>query len=133
MTLVVFTGVVGLLIAPGTLHPVLAAVAVLCIAVGSGAAGAVNMWYDRDIDSVMARTAERPIPTGRVEPGDALVFGGVLAMFSVALLGLATTWVAAGLLAGAILVYVFVYPIWLRRRTQKDDVLGGAAGAVPPV
>src|SRR3546814_15510631 len=104
MTLVVFTGVVGLLIAPGTLHPVLAAVAVLCIAVGSGAAGAVNMWYDRDIDSVMARTAERPIPTGRVEPGDAPVFSGGLAMFSLVALGLATTRCVPALLAGASLV-----------------------------
>ncbi|NNE82666.1 MAG: protoheme IX farnesyltransferase [Alphaproteobacteria bacterium] len=133
MSLVVFTGFVGLVIAPGELHPVLAIVAILCIAVGSGAAGAINMWYDRDIDAIMERTANRPIPAGRVAPDDALVFGGLLSLFSVALLGLATNWVAGGLLAAAILFYVFVYTIWLKRRTPQNIVIGGAAGAFPPL
>ncbi len=133
MSLVVFTGVVGLAIAPGALHPVLAFVAILCIAIGSGAAGAINMWYDRDIDSIMERTAKRPIPAGRVAPNDALVFGGLLALLSVGLLGLATNWVAGGLLASAILFYVFVYTVWLKRRTPQNIVIGGAAGAFPPM
>lgn len=133
MSLVVFTGFVGLVIAPGNLHPVLAIVAILCIAVGSGAAGAINMWYDRDIDAIMERTANRPIPAGRVAPDDALVFGGLLSLFSVALLGLATNWVAGGLLAAAILFYVFVYTMWLKRRTPQNIVIGGAAGAFPPL
>ena len=133
MSLVVFTGFVGLVIAPGALHPVLASVAILCIAVGSGAAGAINMWYDRDIDAVMERTANRPIPAGRVEPNDALVFGGLLSLFSVGLLGLATNWVAGGLLAAAILFYVFIYTVWLKRRTPQNIVIGGAAGAFPPL
>jgi protoheme IX farnesyltransferase len=133
MSLVVFTGFVGLVIAPGELHPVLAIVAILCIAVGSGAAGAINMWYDRDIDAIMERTANRPIPAGRVAPDDALVFGGLLSLFSVALLGLATNWVAGGLLAAAILFYVFVYTMWLKRRTPQNIVIGGAAGAFPPL
>ncbi len=133
MSLVVFTGFVGLVIAPGALHPVLAIVAILCIAVGSGAAGAINMWYDRDIDAIMERTANRPIPTGRVAPNDALVFGGLLSLFSVGLLGLAANWVAAGLLASAILFYVFVYTVWLKRRTPQNIVIGGAAGAFPPL
>ncbi len=133
MSLVVFTGFVGLVIAPGTLHPVLAAIAILCIAIGSGAAGAINMWYDRDIDAIMERTANRPIPAGRVAPNDALVFGGLLSLFSVGLLGLTTNWVAGGLLASAILFYVFVYTVWLKRRTPQNIVIGGAAGAFPPM
>ncbi len=133
MSLVVFTGFVGLVIAPGTLHPVLAAIAILCIAIGSGAAGAINMWYDRDIDAIMDRTANRPIPAGRIAPNDALVFGGLLSLFSVGLLGLATNWVAGGLLASAILFYVFVYTVWLKRRTPHNIVIGGAAGAFPPM
>ena len=133
MSLVVFTGFVGLVIAPGTLHPVLAAIAILCIAIGSGAAGAINMWYDRDIDAIMDRTANRPIPAGRIAPNDALVFGGLLSLFSVGLLGLATNWVAGGLLASAILFYVFVYTVWLKRRTPHNIVIGGAAGAFSPL
>jgi protoheme IX farnesyltransferase len=133
MSLVVFTGFVGMVIAPGALHPVLAAVAILCIAIGSGAAGAINMWYDRDIDAVMERTANRPIPAGRIAPDDALVFGGLLSLFSVGLMGLTTNWLAAGLLASAILFYVFVYTIGLKRRTPQNIVIGGAAGAFPPM
>ncbi len=133
MSLVVFTGFVGLVIAPGGVHPVLAAVAVLCIAVGSGAAGAINMWYDRDIDAVMSRTAHRPIPAGRIAPGEALGFGVFLSVASVAMMGLMVNWVAGALLALAILFYVFVYTIWLKRRTPQNIVIGGAAGAFPPV
>ena len=119
MSLVVFTGIVGLVVAPGHLHPVLAAVAVLCIAVGAGAAGAINMWYDRDIDQVMPRTRGRPLPDGRMLPGEALGFGVVLAIGAVAVMGLAVNWVAAELLALTIGFYVFVYTIWLKRRTRR--------------
>jgi protoheme IX farnesyltransferase len=132
MSLVVFTGFVGLVLAPGHLHPVLAAVAVLCIAVGAGASGAINMWYDRDIDAVMRRTAARPLPAGRMAPGEALGFGTVLAVWSVAVMGLAVNWVAAALLALTIGFYVFVYTVWLKRRAQ-NIVIGGAAGAFPPL
>ena len=133
MSLVVFTGVVGLALAPGHLHPVLAAVAVLCIAVGAGAAGAINMWYDRDIDGVMRRTAGRPLPAGRMHPGDALGFGVVLGVGAVVTMGLAVNVVAAELLALTILFYVFVYTVWLKRRTPQNIVIGGAAGAFPPM
>ena len=133
MSLVVFTGFVGLYLAPGHLHPVLAAVAVLCIAVGAGASGAINMWYDRDIDALMSRTANRPLPAGRMAPGDALGFGCFLAATSVVLMGLALNVVAAALLALTIAFYVFVYTIWLKRRTPQNIVIGGAAGALPPI
>jgi protoheme IX farnesyltransferase len=133
MTLVVFSGIAGLVVAPGSLHPVLAAVAILCIAVSAGAAGAINMWYDRDIDAVMARTKRRPIPTGRVEPSEALTFGVVLSVFSTMVMGLAVNWTAAALLALATLFYVFVYTVWLKRRTPQNIVIGGAAGAFPPM
>ena len=133
MSLVVFSGLAGLLVAPGTLHPILAVVAVLCIAVGAGASGAINMWYDRDIDAVMERTQKRPIPMGRMIPGDALGFGIVLAIGSVTVMGLAVNIVAASLLALAILFYVFVYTVWLKRRTPQNIVIGGASGAFPPV
>ena len=133
MSLVVFTGFAGLYVAPGTLHPVLAAVAVLCIAVAAGASGAINMWYDRDIDGLMTRTCERPIPTGRIVPEEGLAFGVILAGGAVALMGLATNVVAAALLLAAILFYVFVYTIWLKRRTPQNIVIGGAAGAFPPM
>ena len=129
----VFSGLAGLLLAPGTIHPMLAVVAVLCIAVGSGAAGAINMWYDRDIDAVMERTKLRPIPNGRIAPGDALGFGIVLAVGSVAIMGLTVSIPAALLLTVAILFYVFVYTIWLKRRTPQNIVIGGAAGAFPPM
>ncbi|MFZ5792252.1 MAG: heme o synthase [Pseudomonadota bacterium] len=133
MSLVVFTGFAGLMLAPAQPHPVLAAVAVLCIAVAAGAAGAINMWYDRDIDAVMRRTCARPIPTGRIKPEEALAFGVVLSVASVMLMGLALNWLAAGLLALANLFYVFVYTVWLKRRTPQNIVIGGAAGAFPPM
>jgi protoheme IX farnesyltransferase len=130
--LVVFTGLAGLLVAPGTLHPVLAFTAILCIAVGAGAAGAINMWYDRDIDALMRRTARRPIPAGRIDPAEALGFGVTLAVFAVVLMGLATNLAAAAGLAFSILFYVLVYTMWLKRRTPQNIVIGGAAGAFPP-
>ena len=133
MSLVVFSGLAGLLLAPGTLHPILAIVSVLCIAVGSGAAGAINMWYDRDIDAVMERTKLRPIPDGRIAPGDALGFGIVLAVGSVVVMGLTVSIPAALILTVAILFYVFVYTIWLKRRTPQNIVIGGASGAFPPM
>ena len=133
MSLVVFTGLAGLLAAPGHLHPLLAAVAVLCIAMAAGASGAINMWYDRDIDRVMERTRGRPVPTGRVAPEDALSFGVVLGVAAVFLMGLAVNFMAAGLLALTILFYVFVYTMWLKRRTPQNIVIGGAAGAFPPM
>ncbi len=133
MSLVVFTGFAGLYLAPGALHPVLAFTAVLCIAVGAGASGAINMWYDRDIDARMTRTRNRPIPAGRVEPGDALGLGVTLAVTSVTVMGLAVNHVAAALLALTIAFYVFVYTMWLKRRTPHNIVIGGAAGAFPPM
>ncbi len=133
MSLVVFTGLVGLYLAPGALHPLLAVIAVLCIAAGAGASGAINMWYDRDIDALMARTKDRPIPAGRVAPENALAFGVVLAVGSVTLMGVALNWAAAGLLALTIAFYVFVYTAWLKRRTPQNIVIGGASGAFPPM
>jgi protoheme IX farnesyltransferase len=133
MSLVVFTAVTGMLLAPGQLHPVLASIAILCIAVGAGASGALNMWYDADIDARMQRTAARPIPRGRVSPEEALTFGVILAVGSVATLGLIVNWVAGALLALTIAFYLFVYTIWLKRRTPQNIVIGGAAGAFPPM
>jgi protoheme IX farnesyltransferase len=133
LTLVVFTGAIGLVIAPGPLHPAMAAAAIICIIVGAGAAGAINMWYDRDIDALMRRTARRPIPAGRIAPGTALGFGVALAVGSVLLMALATNIAAAAALAGSIAFYVFVYTMWLKRRTPQNIVIGGAAGAFPPV
>lgn len=135
MSLVVFTGFAGMWLAPGAMdkHPLLLAVAMLCLAVGAGAAGAINMWFDRDIDKIMARTAGRPIPQGRIAPADALAFAIVLSMGSVMIMGLALNWLAAGLLAFANLFYVLIYTIWLKRRTPQNIVIGGAAGAFPPI
>jgi heme o synthase len=133
MTLVVFTGLIGLLIAPGHLHTVLAFTAVLCIAVAAGACGAINMWYDRDIDAIMHRTRNRPIPAGRIEPDAALGYGITLAAGSVIVMGLAVNIVAALVLALSIVFYVFVYTMWLKRRTPQNIVIGGAAGAFPAV
>ena len=132
MMLVVFTGLVGLLVAPGRLHPVLGFTAILCIAVGAGAAGAINMWYDRDIDAIMRRTARRPIPAGRIAPGEALAYGVTLAAAAVMVMGLAVNPAAAVGLTFSICFYVFVYTMWLKRRTPQNIVIGGAAGAFPP-
>jgi len=133
MSLVLFTALVGFYLAPGELHPVLALTAFLCIAAGAGAAAAINMWYDRDIDALMARTRERPIPAGRVEPGAALVLGAMLGVGSVTTMALAVNAVAAALLALTIVFYIGVYTMWLKRRTAQNIVIGGAAGALPPM
>jgi protoheme IX farnesyltransferase len=133
MSLVVFTALVGLLVAPGALHAVEILAAILFIALGAGASGALNMWYDADIDAVMRRTAKRPIPSGRVEPGEALAIGLGLSGISVVMLALATNLVAAGLLAFTIFFYAIVYSMWLKRATPQNIVIGGAAGAFPPV
>ena len=133
VSLVVVTGAVGMLAAPGHLHPVLAFTAVLCIAVAAGAAGAINMWYDRDIDAVMRRTRKRPIPAGRIAPGEVLGFGVLLAVASVLVMALATNLMAAAWLAASVAFYVFVYTMWLKRRTPQNIVIGGAAGAFPPI
>ena len=133
MSLVVFTALVGMVLAPDQLHPVLAAIALVCIAVGAGASGALNMWYDADIDACMQRTASRPIPRGHVTPDEALTFGMILAIGSVLTLGLIINWLAGALLAGTIVFYVLVYTMWLKRRTPQNIVIGGAAGAFPPM
>jgi protoheme IX farnesyltransferase len=133
MSLVVFTALVGLMIAPVQVHPVIGFAALLCIAVGAGAAGALNMWYDADVDAKMSRMLRRPIPAGRVLPGESLAFGTTLAVFSVALLFLLVNAVAAALLAFTIFFYVVVYTIGLKRRTPQNIVIGGAAGAFPPM
>ncbi|WP_147125676.1 heme o synthase [Shimia ponticola] len=133
MSLVVFTAAVGLLAAPGSLHWVEAVCAILFIAIGAGASGALNMWWDADIDAVMKRTAKRPIPSGRVEPQDALVVGCALSGLSVMFMALATNWLAAGLLAFTIFFYAVVYSMWLKRSTPQNIVIGGAAGAFPPM
>jgi protoheme IX farnesyltransferase len=133
MSLVVFTAAVGFLLAPAGLNPVLGVIALLCIALGAGGSGALNMWYDADIDARMSRTANRPIPAGRLDREDALVMGVVLSGFSVATLGLATNWLAAGLLAFTIFFYAVIYTAWLKRSTPQNIVIGGAAGAFPPM
>ena len=133
LSLVVFSGLVGLLVAPGHLNPVLAFTAILCITVASGACGAINMWYDRDIDAIMRRTRNRPIPAGRIRPDAALGYGVTLAVGSVIVMGLAVNIPAAFILALSICFYVFVYTVWLKRRTPQNIVIGGAAGAFPPV
>jgi len=133
MSLVVFTALVGMLVAPGHIHPVIGFAALLCITVGAGAAGALNMWYDADVDARMARTAGRPIPRGRVTPGEAAGFGFTLAVFSVVALGLLVNLLAAELLAFTIFFYVVIYTVWLKRSTPQNIVIGGAAGALPPM
>ncbi|WP_458789897.1 heme o synthase [Yoonia sp. MH D7] len=133
MSLSIFTALVGLLVAPVPVHPFIGFVGVLCIAVGAGGSGALNMWWDADIDAVMKRTAKRPIPSGRVQPGEALGIGVALAGFAVILLGLATNLLAAGLLAFTIFFYAVVYSMWLKRSTPHNIVIGGAAGAFPPM
>src|SRR6201987_5440745 len=132
MSLVVFTALVGLVIAPVHVHPVMAFTSLLCIAVGAGAAGALNMWYESDIDAKMSRTANRPIPRGRVAPQEALAFGMTLAFFSVMTLGILLNWIAGALLAFTIFFYVVIYTILLKRRTAQNIVIGGAPGALPP-
>lgn len=133
MSLVVFTGLVGLLVAPGSVPPMIGFAAILFLAIGAGASGALNMWYDADIDRVMKRTAGRPIPSGKVAPGEALGLGIALSVMSVAMLGLATNWVAAGILAFTIFFYAVIYTMWLKRSTPQNIVIGGAAGAFPPM
>jgi heme o synthase len=133
MSLVIFTALVGLLVAPVNVHPFIGFVGVLCIAVGAGASGALNMWWDADIDAIMKRTAKRPIPSGRVQPGEALGIGMALSGFAVVLLLLATNLLAAGLLAFTIFFYAVVYSMWLKRATPHNIVIGGAAGAFPPM
>src|SRR3569623_351790 len=133
MSLVVFTGLTGLVCAGHAVNPSLAAVAILCIAGGAGASGALNMWYDADIDARMRRTRGRPVPAGRVQGADALALGVVLSIFSVMLMGMALNWLAAGLLAFTIFFYAVVYTMWLKRSTPQNIVIGGAAGALPPV
>jgi protoheme IX farnesyltransferase len=133
MSLVVFTALVGLAVAPVNLHPLIAFTALLCIAVGAGAAGALNMWYDADVDAVMTRTQRRPLPMGRVKPGEALAFGLTLAGFAVVTLGLLVNTLAAALLAFTIFFYVVIYTMWLKRWTPQNIVIGGAAGAFPPM
>lgn len=133
MSLVIFTAFVGLLAAPGTMDPVLATAAIVLIAIGAGASGALNMWYDADIDKIMARTAKRPIPAGKVSASDALGFGLTLAVASVVLLGLLVNVTSAALLALTIFFYVVIYSMWLKRRTPQNIVIGGAAGAFPPM
>jgi protoheme IX farnesyltransferase len=132
MSLVVFTAIIGLLLAPGGINPVLGVIAILCIAVGAGGSGALNMWYDADIDAIMSRTANRPVPAGRVTRGEALAVGLICSAFSVAILGLATNWVAAAFLAFTIFFYAVIYTMWLKRATPQNIVIGGAAGAFPP-
>jgi protoheme IX farnesyltransferase len=133
MSLVIFTGLVGLVVAPGTINPVIGFVALLCIAIGAGASGALNMWYDADIDAKMTRTANRPVPAGRVTPGEAFGFGMTLSVGSVLTMGLAVNWAAASLLAFTIFFYAVIYTMWLKRLTPQNIVIGGAAGAFPPM
>jgi len=133
MSLVVFTALAGMLVAPGHVHPVIGFSALLCIAIGAGASGALNMWYDADIDAVMSRTRHRPIPAGRMLPQEALAFGLTLGAGSVVVLGLVANWLAAALLAFTIFFYAVVYTAWLKRSTPQNIVIGGAAGAFPPM
>jgi len=133
MSLVVFTALCGLLVAPGGINPVLGFVAILCVAVGAGASGALNQWYEAGLDAKMRRTAGRPLPAGRMEKASALHFGVGLAVFSVLLMGLAINWLAAAILAMSVLFYIIVYTMWLKPRTPQNIVIGGAAGAFPPL
>ncbi len=133
MYLVIFTAIIGMLMAPGSINPFLGFVAILCISIGAGASGALNMWYDADIDAVMDRTAKRPIPDGKVEASQAFSFGIVLSLFSVAVLGLLVNWLSAFLLAFTIFFYAVIYTMWLKRSTPQNIVIGGAAGAFPPM
>src|SRR5262249_17931907 len=131
--LVVFTALTGMVVAPGGINPVIGFAAILAIAIGAGAAGALNMWYDADIDRVMRRTRGRPVPLGKIAPNEALAFGATLWVGSITVLGLFRSWFAAGLLAFTIFFYVVIYTMWLKRWTPQNIVIGGAAGALPPV
>lgn len=133
MSLVVFTGIAGMVLAPGHINLFQQMLTLVCIALGSGAGAAINMWYDRDIDAIMKRTAARPVPAGRVAPDDALALGVFLSLLAVTLMGLALNWVAAAILAFAIFFYGVVYTMWLKRSTPQNIVIGGAAGAFPPM
>ena len=133
MTLVIFSGLCGLLAAPGSLHPVLAFTAILCIAVGAGGAAALNMWWEADLDAGMKRTARRPLPSGRVDRTSARDFGVALSVGSVLVMGLAIGWLAAGILAFSIFYYAWIYTVWLKPRTPQNIVIGGGAGAFPPL
>ena len=133
MSLVIFTGFVGMYLAPDDLHPVLAVISLIAIAAGAGASGAINQWYDRDIDAVMQRTRTRPIPSGEVEPSEALSFGVIISVISVLILSLSANFLAGGLLAFTIIFYGLVYTVWLKRSTAQNIVIGGAAGALPPI
>ncbi len=135
MSLVIFTGLAGMWVAPGMAqtHPFLLIVAMFCLAINAGAAGAINMWYERDIDAIMKRTQNRPLPLNKMAHSEALAFGIIMSVFSVMIMGMALNWVAAGLLAFANFFYVFIYTIWLKRRTPQNIVIGGAAGAFPPM
>ena len=133
MSLVVFTAITGMVCAEAPINPILGAIAVLCIAVGAGASASLNMWFDADIDAKMRRTRGRPVPAGRVQGADALALGVVLSMFSIMLLGMTVNWLAAGLLAFTIVFYAVVYTMWLKRSTPQNIVIGGLAGALPPV
>jgi len=133
MSLVVFTALVGLMLAPGTIHPFVALVAIVSIAIGAGASGALNMWYDADIDAIMARTAKRPIPAGIISPIAALTFGLILSFMSVMMLGVLVNWLSAAILAFTIFFYAVIYSHWLKRSTPQNIVIGGAAGAFPPM
>jgi len=133
MLLVVFTAIVGMFLAPGSVHPFLAVIGILCIAMAAGASGAINMWYEQDIDKIMLRTRERPLVKGVMESADALAFGIVFTVAPIAIMGLALNWTAAALLGFASFFYIFIYTIWLKRRTPQNIVIGGAAGAFPPM
>ncbi len=133
MSLVVFTGLCGMLLAPGEINPLIAFIAIFCITIGSGASGAINMWYERETDKLMKRTENRPLPQGRIKPENALDFAGILAFFSVFLMAFAVNITSAFLLLCAILFYVFIYTIWLKPSTPQNIVIGGAAGAFPPM
>ena len=133
MSLVIFTGLIGLILAPGYIHPLQAFTAILCLSIGAGASGALNMWYDRDIDAVMKRTQKRPIPAGKIPPEEALSFGLVLSVLSVLVMGVGVNWIASGILAFTIFFYAVIYTMILKRSTPQNIVIGGAAGAFPPM
>src|SRR5690349_1472461 len=133
MSLVVFTGLCGLLAAPGHIHPIIGFTAVLCIAIGAGGAAALNMWWEADLDAGMKRTAKRPLPAGRLRPTDARDFGIALSVASVLVMGIAVNWLAAAILAASIVYYAVIYTIWLKPRTPQNIVIGGGAGAFPPL